>query len=70
MSFRKALASMAALALVSSAAVSVPAIAQDTHDNNRDTALWIVGGGLTVAAILAIIFATKGNGTQTQPISP
>lgn len=67
MSFRKSLAALAALAMVSTAALSVPALAQDS-DGDDDASLWVAGVGIVGAAVLGIVLATSGNG-ENQPVS-
>lgn len=67
MKFRKSMASLAAVALISSAALSVPAFAQDTDDD--DASLWIAGIGIAGAAVLGIVLGTQGN-DHNHPVSP
>jgi hypothetical protein len=69
MRFRKSLASLAAVALVSSAAVSVPALAQDADDSD-DASLWVAGIGIAGAAILGIVLGTQHSNKEVHPVSP
>jgi len=70
MSFRKSLAALAALAIVTGAVASVPAIAQDDPDEQNDASLWVAGVGITGAAILAIVLGTSGNGENDGGVTP
>jgi len=71
MKFRKSLAPFAAIALISSAVVSVPAIAQDSDNGDDDASMWVAGAGIVAAAILGIVLASKSNGNNVPtPISP
>jgi hypothetical protein len=72
MSPRKALASLGALALVSTAVLSVPAFAQEETAGADDT-LWFAAWGLAGAAILTVILTTQDNhphGEENPPVSP
>jgi malic enzyme len=67
MSPRKALTSLAALALVSTAVLSAPAVAQT---NQNDDTLWLLGWGAAGAAILALILSSNPHVAENPPISP
>ena len=68
MSPRKALMSLGALALVSTAVLSAPAIAQE---DQADDTLWLAAWGVAGAAVLTLIFTQNPQATQPpQPISP
>ena len=68
MSPRKALMSLGALALVSTAVLSAPAIAQE---DQADDTLWLAAWGVAGAAVLTLIFTQNPHATQPpQPISP
>ncbi len=65
---RKTMAVLGALALASTAVLSVPAFAQT--DNNDDT-LWLVGWGATGAAILTLILTSDPHAeVENPPASP
>ena len=67
MTFRKTLTSLAVLGLFSSAVVSVPALAEDS-DNNDDASLWVATAGIAGAAILGIVWGTSHH--KNRPVSP
>jgi hypothetical protein len=69
MRFRKSLASLAVVALISSAALSGPAIAQDSEDGD-DASLWVAGVGIAGAAILGIVLGTQHSDKEVHPVSP
>jgi hypothetical protein len=62
--------SLAGLALVSTAVLSAPAIAE-TVDGEDDAGLWFAGVGIASATILAIVLGTTGEEeTNPPPVSP
>lgn len=64
---RKALLSLAALALASAAVSSAPAIADDQNDDT----LWLIAWGSAGAAILTLILTQEPHANQPPPpISP
>lgn len=69
MKFRKSMASLAAVALISSAALSVPAFAQNNDDDGDDASLWVATVGIAGAAILGVVLATQNN-DHNEPVSP
>lgn len=69
MKFRKSITSLAAVALISSAALSVPAFAQNDGDDGDDAALWLATAGILGAAVLGVVLGTESN-DNNQPVSP
>lgn len=69
MKFRKSMASLAAVALISSAALSVPAFAENNDNDDDDASLWVATIGITSAAILGVVLATRGH-DHNKPVSP
>jgi hypothetical protein len=67
MSTRKALMSLAALALLSATVSSTPALADDQNDDT----LWLIAWGSAGAAILTLILTTDGHKPPLPtPVSP